>query len=612
MTRRAWRHAAIWPVFGVLLAGLAVIGYWLLFTTFQAYDDEGYVLMSLRWFTAGAPLYDAVYTQYGPLPYLLYGALSRLFGFAFTNTSARIVTLVTWTTAAACCGALVHRLTRSSMWTAIATSVTFAYLWPMVNEPIHPGGLAAAILAVGVSATVPLLLSGRRVMFAGVAGAVGAALALTKINVGALFLASAAVYLAVTARGGTRVFFLRVCAWIGALALPLLLVGVSSGGVTEHLPLMIVAACASLSTLIASTAVPERHRADSRTWLALAATAVGGSVAIAIAALACGTSLHALFHGVVIAPLGQPRARTMAVDWAPGAVPLAIASPALALAAVWFRQRSPSLAAICGAAGRLIVLAWMFRAPRAIGPGTLSWLGVGYGVPLAWLFVIPLRDKADGSARLWIAVVLMFQVLHAYPVAGTQVAWGTFLWVPLAIAGAWEASAIVAERLSGQSSVAWRALAAAPVVITAIMLAHMANAGLILRTFEPLRVPGAERVRLPSARARGIHSMLAHIDPASDMLFTQPGTCSVNLWARVPTPTAANATLWFSLLSTDQQQQIIDRLRAARHPEIVINRTLEAEAGTTYKPVGPLYEFIRARFAPIWSGDGYEIWERRN
>ena len=106
--------------------------------------------------------------------------------------------------------------------------------------------------------------------------------------------------------------------------------------------------------------------------------------------------------------------------------------------------------------------------------------------------------------------------------------------------------------------------------------------------------------------------MLAHVDPASDMLFTQPGTCSVNLWAGIPTPTAANATLWFSLLSTDQQQQIVDRLGAARHPEIVIDRTLEAEAGTTYKPAGPLYEFIRARFAPVWSDDGYEIWERRN
>jgi hypothetical protein len=612
MTTRARRQTLMWPAFAVLAAGLAVIGYWLLFTTFQAYDDEGYVLASLRWFTSGAPLYDAVYTQYGPLPYLLYGGLARLFGFAFTNTSARIVTLVTWTAAAVCCGAIVHRLTRSALWTAIATTVTFAYLWPMVNEPIHPGGLVAAMLAAGVWSTVSLLLSKRRVAFAVVAGAVGAALALTKINVGVFFLASAAVCLAARARGGTPALFLGICAWVGAAALPVLLVGVSSGGVSEHLPLMIVAASAALATLIASTAIRETERADAWTWIALVAAASGICLVTAIATIACGTSLHALFQGVVVAPLAQPRARTMAVDWAPGAVPIAVVSPVLAMAAVWFLRRRPSLAATGLAAVRLLLLAWMFDAPRAIGAGTLSWLGVSYGLPLAWLFVIPLREEADGNARLWIAVVLMFQALHAYPVAGTQVAWGTFLWVPLAIVGAWEASAIVSERLSDQSRLAWRAMAVAPLGMMAIMLAHVAVAGLIpLRTFEPLGVPGAERVRVPAARARAIHSMLAHLDPGSDMLFTQPGTCSVNLWTGIPTPTAANATLWFSLLSADQQQRIIERLGAARHPEIVISRTLEREAGPAYKPAGPLYEFIRARFAPVWSDDGYEVWERR-
>jgi hypothetical protein len=66
-------------------AGLGVVlafaGYWLLFTTFMVYDDEGYVLISLKHFSEHGGLYHHVYTQYGPFPYLFYDGLHRLFGF---------------------------------------------------------------------------------------------------------------------------------------------------------------------------------------------------------------------------------------------------------------------------------------------------------------------------------------------------------------------------------------------------------------------------------------------------------------------------------------------------------------------------------------------------
>ena len=54
----------------VLAAALAIAGYWLLFTTFMVYDDEGYVLLSLKNFAAHGALYDKVYTQYGPFFYV--------------------------------------------------------------------------------------------------------------------------------------------------------------------------------------------------------------------------------------------------------------------------------------------------------------------------------------------------------------------------------------------------------------------------------------------------------------------------------------------------------------------------------------------------------------
>ena len=51
----------------LVLAGLAVLaGFGLMFSTYMTYDDEGYVLFSLRNFVDGGGLYDRVFSQYGP------------------------------------------------------------------------------------------------------------------------------------------------------------------------------------------------------------------------------------------------------------------------------------------------------------------------------------------------------------------------------------------------------------------------------------------------------------------------------------------------------------------------------------------------------------------
>src|SRR5215831_13550650 len=54
----------------------AAAGFYRMFTLFAAYDDEGYVLVLLREVAAGRPLYDGVYSQYGPF---FVGVMSRFF-----------------------------------------------------------------------------------------------------------------------------------------------------------------------------------------------------------------------------------------------------------------------------------------------------------------------------------------------------------------------------------------------------------------------------------------------------------------------------------------------------------------------------------------------------
>ena len=64
MSRLRWVPVAL---LGAIVAVAAVA---LLFSTFMMYDDEGYVLFSLKTFTEIGGLYERVFSQYGPFFFL--------------------------------------------------------------------------------------------------------------------------------------------------------------------------------------------------------------------------------------------------------------------------------------------------------------------------------------------------------------------------------------------------------------------------------------------------------------------------------------------------------------------------------------------------------------
>jgi len=74
-----------WAPLALLGAILVVAGATQLFSTFMVYDDEGYVLFSLKTFAEGGGLYERVYSQYGPFFFLLNQGL-HFAGLQFTNT----------------------------------------------------------------------------------------------------------------------------------------------------------------------------------------------------------------------------------------------------------------------------------------------------------------------------------------------------------------------------------------------------------------------------------------------------------------------------------------------------------------------------------------------
>ena len=601
-----------WLAAAALAAAFAVAAHWLLFTAFMLYDDEGYVLLSLKNFSTHGGLYDQVYTQYGPVPFLFYDALHRLLGFAFDNTTARWITGVNWLGTAAACSVLVARLTRSASWTAFTFAGVFTYLWVMISEPMHPGGLIALAVALAAAAGPELWSARRYLFFAALAGLGAAALALTKINVGAFFFGAAFTWLALHSASAA---WARRLAWliaIGCALLPFVLMRSLFDADWVRLYALIFSA-AALAVLLASRPLAQRV-AGPRAWGWFAATFAGAGLLVCLLTVARGSSWAGLVNGVALEPLRHPGVYFFAMHWRIGSGVLALVSIGLAAWAAHGRRWGDSRFREFVAWARLAATALFFCSPLQIIPTSAPGWGMSYGVSLAWLFVVPLGGgERSALARSWIALLLVFQFLHSYPIAGSQMNWGTFLWVPLLALGMHDAAPVLRARLARWPVAPARLGLAAVIVTTAVMAGKMIHlGGTRYFTSQPLRVHGAENLRMPDEIIYAVRIVNENLRAHGDMLFSAPGLYSANLWSDLPTPTLANVTHWFSLLTVAQQQAIADRLAASPRPLLLVQRPLlDYLVKNGFAVGGPLQAWLRENFEPAFSIYPYEVWVRR-
>ncbi len=180
----------------VAAATMLATAYLMIMTTFMVYDDEGFVLMSLRRFLGGESLYDRVFSQYGPAPYLYHWLLTFAGSLELTHMFGRLVTLIHWVVCAGGVGWIAAQLSGRYRFTVGALAAFFAFnlLWQMIAEPSHPGSMIAAAIAVAAILAVNALRVGAFNRLAVVAGVTGAILVFTKINVGAFFVAGVGAF----------------------------------------------------------------------------------------------------------------------------------------------------------------------------------------------------------------------------------------------------------------------------------------------------------------------------------------------------------------------------------------------------------------------------------
>src|SRR5688572_3911549 len=135
----------LWSVLG---AALAVTAYLLVNTTFMPYDDEGYVLISLRNYLSGLRLYEDVFSQYGPWPFVYHELVTTALQAEMTHALGRALTVFHWVAMALLCGVLGWRLTRSQVAAAVTTLLVFGLSWQNTSEPSHPGSHISLLVAL--------------------------------------------------------------------------------------------------------------------------------------------------------------------------------------------------------------------------------------------------------------------------------------------------------------------------------------------------------------------------------------------------------------------------------------------------------------------------------
>jgi hypothetical protein len=590
----------------ILAAALAIAGYWLLFTTFMVYDDEGYVLISLKNFAEHGALYDQVYSQYGPFFYVAYDALHHLFGFAWTNTAGRLITLVNWWGTAAICALLVWRFTRSASLTAFTGAGVFTYLWVMINEPLHPGGLLALLVALVAWLGAEAIASRQILIFAVLTGAIGAAAALIKINVGVFLLLAAFAWLLLHTPNAAR--WARWALALLFVVLPFALMHTLFDAAWVRLFALIFGA-SMLAVLV--SARPGEPSANGRVWLAFLAASGLATAVICGLAMAHGTSLTGLLTGVVMEPLKHPGVYFFAFNWQAGALPILLAGLIVCLLYDHFGSNERLRHVVAWI--RLGLLGAVLLSPLKLIPTSLAAFGMSYGVGMAGLLALPLRRNIPATVRLWLALVLVLQLLHAYPIAGSQINWGTFLWIPLLVLGVHEALAVLTERDAAWSRYLRLAVEGVLVAVVVFMSVRLVRTGWSNHHWgEPLRLPGAEHLILPDDTAFALRIITENARRHGDMLFSLPGVYSLNLWSGLPTPTLANATHWFSLLSTSQQEAIIARLDQSPRACLVVQMdTLQYIVAHGFHPRGELAEYLGQTFKQVFEVDHYAFWVRR-
>src|SRR5918996_2865582 len=292
------------PPLAVAAASLPV-AYAAMFSLFQPYDDEGYLLISLQGHLEGHALYEEVFSQYGPFYYLFNGALFRLLGLEVTHDSGRMLTLGLWILATFVGGVAIGVATRSVLVAISGQLLLVGSLATVVNEPMHPGALLGLLLLTMVLVTVAVFPRYPAAALA-LLGGLGAAASLVKINVGAFALIAIASAVILTSQFRSFDVLLKIGAALAFSVTPFAVMARDLGAEWARSYAALVGLSALAVAVVAARVRTTRGGVARLLWFI--GGAGGTALLVSAITVATGSGVGALLDGALIQPLRQPEA----------------------------------------------------------------------------------------------------------------------------------------------------------------------------------------------------------------------------------------------------------------------------------------------------------------
>jgi hypothetical protein len=596
----------------------AVAAYFAVFTSWAEYDDEGTLLVTLQAFAHGDILYRDIYSPYGPFYYELFGGLFALTGADVTTDASRSIVLVLWVGTSLLFGIACQRLTGRLLLGAAGMIAAFGTLYVLTNEPMHPQVLCVVLL--GAFVLLAAFGPGRRPQWSGaVAGAILAALFLTKVNLGVY--AVAAVVLA----GALACEPLRERRWLSwpaiaaVLVMPLVVAGkdLEVASVREMVAVQVLAMGA-----LAVAAWPQRSRGEddgSFTWVLGAA---GGFtvafVAIMLAIVLNGSSPADVYDGIVteamrvrdVAPNLLPMSPAV-VDWAVFALAGAALARMLGLgargggASIW----PGLLRAVAGLAIWLSVVRFspVSLSPSAGNPDSLATV-------LAWIVAIPPAGVVEPPYKRFLRVLLpalaIAEVMQVYPVAGSQMGIAALTFVPVGALLLGDALTSLRQWADSRGLGSPADLRLAATVVLAALTAVLA-VNVLLRPLSTNATIYHDQPALPFEGATLLHPSPERVEEYTRLVellhrydctdfIGYPNVNSLYLWSGIEPPPPDAPGAWIRAVDSERQQRIVNELRASPRPCAIRNDALAPLwLGGKPPPDRPLVNYVLNEFRTV-------------
>jgi hypothetical protein len=539
--------------------------------------DEGYLMITVQSFLERQPLYDVVFTQYGPAYYVYEWFLHRVLSIPLTHDATRWLCIVHWLGAAALLGVIGRAMTGSLFAGLFAFSQGVVHLAYLSREPGHPQEIIALLLALGVVAANRI---DKKTGLPGL-GVLAAALLFIKPNIGIFF--AAALFLAVYFHSNRVRAGANGRTWLliaGCALLPFLLM-------RRHVMFewcrnySLVAALGVVATALTARDVASHQVSLRRCIEAMIAFVAVAGVFAGIATFT-GTSAAGLLDGLLLTPLRTPDIAILPLRVPNAAVFNALVSLLVAMFASVTagharRDFVVTLLKLCFVLVSSFVL---------IGrPGAQ----LMYVLPWVWLVAIPGSHRAVQSApatsfpRVFLALAAAWQSLQAYPVAGTQLAVGSML---LVVATTVCLADVIVEGMALQRAapllkrlpIARAACATALLCFFALIWCKLPSTRRNHTALPRLNLPGATLVRTDTEMVQRYQALAQYLQANCDTFITCPGINDFYFWTGKRPPTHLNPTT-ISILTVRQQEQILTALRGAEKPLIVILASIVNEPG---------------------------------